>query len=526
MHTARTFAAKEQRRHPALLHSLKHLLMRLLITLVALFYAVFPLHSQHQEEHGTCGYTGTSPWLDWYQRNSALFEAAEDGDTAWLYVPVTLHLVGTSNGTGHFPLEQAITALCWTNSLFEEARIRFYLMPTDPVRYYNNSSWYDHDFSGGFNMLNTVVPSLRNRLNIFIVGNPADNCGYAWMDAVVMRNSCSGPDNITWAHEIGHHFSLPHTFSGWEGFDWNYSQPAPPTISGRAVEKTDASNCYSAGDGFCDTPPDYLNYRWPCDAAGLSTVPQKDPDGVTFHSDGSLIMSYAFDRCSGRFSPEQIAAMRANLQTEHKSYLQINTSMPELPDDAQVELVSPLDSTQFVQYNHIELKWKKVPGARYYVVEISRTPTFSQRFYSETFVDTDHAVVTKTLPNNWTLFWRVRIYSDWDLCQPHDQAQIGSFRTQNLSATNELERRVAFMLKPNPATAAHPAQWVAQVENAMTVALTLHDAAGRPCWQDEVRLYPGENTIALPTAQLAAGIYTLGVRNELGLAVRRLVVAE
>ncbi|MCS6928579.1 MAG: zinc-dependent metalloprotease [Saprospiraceae bacterium] len=498
--------------------------MRLFLNLAGLFLAV-AAHAQF-EEQGKCGYVGKSPWLEWYQRNTALHGSSENDDTAWLYVPVTLHLVGTNNGTGHFPLDQALRAMCKLNEQFNQARIRFYLMPGDAVRYHNNSNWYTHDFQAGAQMLQAIVPPLRNRLNAFVVADPAGNCGYAWYDAVVMRSGCSGPFNTTWAHEVGHHFSLPHTFSGWEGFEWNYGKAAPPFVYGRAVEKTNGSNCYTAGDGFCDTPPDYLNYRWPCDTAGRSLTEQIDPDGVPFRSDASLIMSYAYDRCAHRFSPEQIAAMRANLRTEHKAYLQFTNPLPELPDDVQVELVSPLDSTQVVQYNHIELKWKKIPGARYYVVEISRSPDFATRFYTETFIDTDHAIITKVMPNNWVLYWRVRAYSDWDLCQPFARAQIGSFRTQNLLATNDLERRATLTLKPNPTSMSRPAQFQAQVEDAMEVLLTIYDAAGRLCWQQSERLYPGENTMALPIEQLQVGAYVLAIRNELGIAIRRFVVVD
>ncbi len=500
----------------------RHMYSRL--TLLALLLAL-RLMAQSDAERG-CGYSGKSPWLLWYQANRSLLTGQIESDTSWLYVPVTLHLVGDDAGSGHFPLEQAIQAMCLLNAQFEPTRIRFYLMPTDPVRYYNNSSWNDHDFSDGFDMLSTVVPPLRNRLNIFVVANPAGNCGYAWLDAVVMRTTCSGPDNITWAHEVGHHFSLPHTFSGWEGFEWNYGVAAPEQIDGYWVEKVDRTNCLWAGDGFCDTPPDYLNYRWQCDSTGRSLSAQLDPDGVSFRSDGSLIMSYSFDRCSGRFSPEQIMAMRLSLRFQHESYLQMSQPLSELPDDSQVELVSPLDSTTAVQYNQIELRWKKVPGARYYVVEVSRTPTFSQRFFSETLIDADHIVITKKMPNNWTLFWRVRAYSDWDLCQPYANAQVGSFRTQNLSITNELERRIAIMLKPNPASAGQPAQILAQVDNAADVFILLYDATGRLCWQTMARFYPGENTVDLPVAQLESGVYTLILRNELGAIIRRCVVAD
>ena len=78
----------------------------------------------------------------------------------------------------------------------------------------------------------------------------------------------------------------------------------------QAVERVDGVNCDIAGDGFCDTPADYLNYRWNCNNQGLSNVTQTDPLGEKLKSDGSLIMSYSSDVCSYRFSEEQIAAMQ------------------------------------------------------------------------------------------------------------------------------------------------------------------------------------------------------------------------
>ncbi len=80
------------------------------------------------------------------------------------------------------------------------------------------------------------------------------------------------------------------------------------------VEKMDFSNCYDSGDRFCDTRPDYLNYRWACAPDSLSVTVQKDPNGVEFRSDATLYMSYSLDVCSNRFTDEQIEAMRTNFQ--------------------------------------------------------------------------------------------------------------------------------------------------------------------------------------------------------------------
>jgi hypothetical protein len=494
-----------------------------------LFYlSISLLASAQQSGANWCGYTGSSDWLDWYQRHTGIFNPTErgDSDTTWLYVPMTVHIVGNNNGGGYAPLDIVLNSICEMNEAYAPAYIRFYLMPNDAVRYHNNSSWHVHDWNGGYNMINSVIPGIKDRLNAFVVSDPAGNCGYAWYDAIVLKTGCSGVGNTTWAHEAGHHFSLPHTFVGWEGFTWNYAQPAPTKVNSRDVEKTDGTNCYTGGDRFCDTEPDYLNDRWQCNGNQRSSTLQHDPNGVAFQSDGSLIMSYANDACASRFSDEQIAAVRANLHSEHIQYLQVTSPQPELDDNDQVVLASPVDSSESVQYNHIELKWNKLPGARYYTVEISRSPSFAPLYYSETLVDSNHILVNKPMPNNWTLFWRVRAYSDWDVCQPYDNAQIGSFRTQNLSATNDLERSTVITLTPNPVVSGIPALLRIDSEQTMDLAVTLCDAAGRVCYQQRYRVFAGDNQFEVPTTHLSAGMYSVMLQNEKGATVKRLAVVE
>ena len=298
----------------------------LYITLVSLFLTTGMLNAQNNTNW--CGTTGKSPWLDWYHANKHTFP--ESSDTNWLYVPVTLHIVGTDQGSGYFRLESAIRAVCDLNERFTDSRIRFYLMPGEEVIYLNNTSWYDHDWEGGAELINEN--KLPGRLNAFIVANPSGACGYSWYDAIVLGKNCSGQENSTWSHEAGHHLSLPHPFYGWEGFEWNYSQPAPATIFGDPVEKLDGSNCQTSGDFFCDTRPDYLNYRWQCNGDQESTVLLHDPNGEEFRADASLIMGYALDNCQSRFTPEQIEAMRWNLNTQHSSYLIADTPGPEIDD--------------------------------------------------------------------------------------------------------------------------------------------------------------------------------------------------
>jgi hypothetical protein len=483
--------------------------------------------SSAQQPDKWCGTTGATPWFKWYTQHRHEIAASRGGnDTTWLYVPTTLHIVGTDNGTGYYQLELALASLCETNQFFEEsgARIRFYLVPGDGIRYLNNSYWYDHDYEGGSDLIQSNWSS--DRMNAFFVADPAGACGYSWQDAIVLGKNCSGPGTSTMAHEAGHHLSLPHPFLGWEDSEWDYSQPAPQQLSWNEVEKTDGSNCHESGDFFCDTRPDYLSFRWNCGANSESGIVQHDPDNVAFRSDGTLIMGYANDGCHARFTPEQITAMRDNLYTEHLEYLQISEPLPAIAPDATVELISPLD-TQAVQYNNFTLSWNPVENASMYIVEIGLFDSFQPKIYSKSLINGTTAIVNSTnIPLNRVLYWRVRPYGSWDVCKPEATAQIGVFKTKNFSATNELERTVAAELSPNPVAAGLPAKLQLSADENMGARLIVTDATGRQCSFQDIRLFVGDNLVDIPTETLGAGVYFVTLQNEKGTLLKRLAVID
>ncbi|HOY08166.1 MAG TPA: zinc-dependent metalloprotease [Saprospiraceae bacterium] len=471
-----------------------------------------------------CGNAGVTPWMEWYKDHRN--ELSQTRSDEILYVPVTVHIIGTDQGTNLFPMDKAVQAICGMNERYTEAKIQFYLMPGDPFRFVNNSDWYEHQYPAGAQMINQN--NIPDRLNAYVVGDPAGNCGYAWQDAIVLGSGCSGASNSTWSHEAGHHFSLPHPFSGWEGTDWDFSQPAPNTVgNNRQVERIDGTNCEDAGDFFCDTPPDYLHDRWQCDDNHESEQIQHDPNNVAFRSDATLIMGYASDACTSRFTPEQINAMRSNLETEHSGYLQVSEPGLMIDDEMAVQLVSPIDS-HIVQYNNFELIWNALPNATIYVVEVFLYPNMglTNRLFYKTLYNETSITVDQPMPNNRTLYWRVRAYNEWDVCNPNDNAQVGLLKTRNISATNELERSVTADLSPNPVAGGQPAMLSVSSDESMDAKLVVTDAAGRICRQQEVRIYPGDNRLDIETASLEAGIYIISLQNEKGMLLKRLAVTE
>lgn len=468
-----------------------------------------------------CGYTGHSPWLEQYIKNRPPLPE-NNADTTWMYVPVTLHITGTDTGTGYYPLDQAIRALCEMNEKYEQVNIRFYLAPDEPVRYINNSSWHKHDNAGGREM--AEANALQARLNAFVVSDPNGNCGYSGFGVIVLGQGCSGTGYTTWAHEAGHHFSLPHTFRGWEGYQHNYSTPAPIKIGSRFVENVDRTNCRDAGDFFCDTRPDYLNFRWTCNASGESSTLQTDPLGNTFRSDGTLLMGYADQACRARFTPEQIAAMRANLRGEHSEYLQWPEPGPGFPADAVVELTMPVDS-QVVAYNNASFAWKPLPGAAFYQLEIARSESFATVLYrAVVFADTQYTF-TKPIINNNTLYWRVKGFNTDVPCAPFDTFQTGIFRTRNLSVSaQDLSHKFASITVNNPVATGSEAWLSTDATESIEGTLELSDAMGRLVGSKTVFIPTGESQTAVGAANLRPGFYTLTLRTTSGTLTRRLLV--
>ncbi|MFZ1256021.1 MAG: hypothetical protein WAR77_06680, partial [Saprospiraceae bacterium] len=297
------------------------------------------------------------------------------------YVPVRYWLVARADGTGRLPFKNVIDNLCALNKIYASLNMVFYLKET--VNWDNQFVFDDPTSTLGQAYINQKMQTNKNAINIFTanVANASDLGVLAFYrpqgDYVVSNKLYVSSNGTTLAHELGHYFSLAHTFVGWENDKYDEltmscSKPTPILIGGGfLVEYVDRNkpgtnpskkNCQEAADGFCDTPADYnlgLGFQGPgCVYTGCA----KDPDNVKLDPDELNLMSY-FLNCIKQFSTEQGDAIVKDYVSSGRNYLRnpVYTPKPEITD--QVNYNYPNANTAPLGYDTVYFDWDDVPNA-------------------------------------------------------------------------------------------------------------------------------------------------------------------
>lgn len=478
---------------------------------------------------------GTLPekdrWLlDYIANGVDLPENADDT----LYVGLQLHLMASDNGTGRFSAERMLNSLCRLNTDYQPANIRFYCK--NDWRLVNNSAWFQHDsLAQGVKMM--FANNVPDALNAYLVAKAAGNCGYNLPYAgVAMAHSCMGPDDHTWTHEVGHALKLPHPFRGWDYHTYNPNTQTPDTLlynytyfhdtldttipaplDTGLVEYVDGSNCGIAADNICDTKPDYLSYRWNCNAQGNSILVQKDPTGATFVSDGTLYMSYSDDQCQNRFSDEQISVMRAHLLTKKANWLVYTPQHQDVTDIPT--LILPVNE-QNVPVTSVFLQWSSVPNATHYVVQASRLSSFAAKEVEIVVTDTFATIVAPQA--NVTFYWRVRPFNYSSTCTGFSLAQ--KFRAVPAAGLNTVAlegwRCYPTLLAPGqPISVETPAEWLNQPG-----FFSVYDVSGRLLWENTLPVNTRRIDLSLPTANWNSGVYYFISSGATGVARQTIVL--
>jgi hypothetical protein len=474
-------------------------------------------NSQHKDDFHPCG---TKPFkTDFtiaYEKSPQAFKSFED---TLIYVPLTIHIVGTDDSSGFYQELFLHETLCQVNEDFAASNIYFYIL--GDIRYLSNSDYYQHeDVLEGADMM--FANNVRNTINCYIVNDPAGNCGYNLPYAgIAMNTSCMGYGDHTFSHELGHALTVQHPFLGWEGNNYQSGSPAQDTLiydytyfrdtlirdtvilDTTISELVDRSNCLEAADRHCDTPPDFISRRWSCDDNGRSPNVMYDSNNQPFYADGTLIMSYANDACQSRFTQEQSDQMRANLIFEKSEYL-VPKEEPMVIENPVVAL-TPAEGEN-VPVNEIVLSWSAVEGVDKYAVVLGLGPfQSSARFYytQDTFL----------IPEDYNFFtnapysYRVVPMSKDYFCAPESLRQFNTVEpTSNEEILSEENIRIwpRLLQRGKPLTIENKGSgnWKISVfnSNGLTVA-------------DEF-INSGETRRTRALGHLTAGVYFVNFSNE------------
>lgn len=341
------------------------------------------------------------------------------------YVPIKFHIIGNSEGKGYYSVSSLMNAMCELNEDFLPSGLQFYF--ADSISYINDNDLYAGNSDAIW--FRSEDYKKAGAVNVFFHGAGMQWCGvyFPGVDVVFVKNSCQGDNATTLTHELGHFFSLPHTFLGWEGGNdpgnW---------------ERLDGANCRNAGDGFCDTKADYVSQRWGCPLAWTL----KDPTGASFKPDSSIYMSYSSDQCQSRFSEEQMAAMRSDVV-----FRGIATPTADIRLLPAPNRIAPQNSTKNLSPLAIQFSWQKVPGAFAYHLQIARFGNWNFLNYDVLVYDT---TATVDLFGSWEYTWRVRAITNANTCGTF--ADADTFTTQETpSGLVQTETPTNLSIYPNPA---------------------------------------------------------------------------
>lgn len=474
-----------------------------------------------------CGTSGKSEWLIKYQAGEFAPVAKSDDI---LYVPARFVVVGRNDGSGYIDPVRLLSTLDLMNSDYEDMNIVFYIKEIDFI---NRTSYYSYTSS------NTPLQmmALNNKsgvINNYFLEGQEGNCGvyFPSADALIVTNGCTGANDRTWSHEMGHLLTLPHTFYGWESVEEidniELNERAPATVSYRGenvpVERVDGSNCEDAADGFCDTAPDYLMQRWACTNGGEYRDSLTDPDSTRFAVPAFNIMSYALDGCVDGFTEDQKTAMQTNLAARQIADASGVDRVAADGDD--MNLLLPVNNATLEVSDYVELVWNSVANADYYIVQVNTSTNFNGAVL-QSFITTDTtAAIEDELSPNVRYYWRVRPFNryvtDSDFGEQKFRFKNGEFAT----ATIDAALNAAITVTPNPVSGGQALRIDGRdlgQSGAMTYELI--DASGRVMLSREnLNISAAGFSERIETARMPAGIYFLRILLNEKLVTKRLVI--
>lgn len=219
------------------------------------------------------------------------------GSTATAYVPLRIHIIRRSDGSGDLAVPVLNDALAALNRQYlqQNVGVQFYLSGNGP-HFIDSDTFY----TGQMPMEAAMDSSdVSNALNLYFYSSGEPYSGYAYypddgkiQTRVILRlgeNFVSSRHlgEVLMSHELGHSFNLIHPFGVWaEGH------------TDELVTRGVGSNCDRTGDLLCDTPADPYGYPggsftgYDANNCTYYAGDVRDANGDLYTPDATNIMSY------------------------------------------------------------------------------------------------------------------------------------------------------------------------------------------------------------------------------------------
>ncbi len=464
--------------------------------------------------------------------NNGMHQVSESRSTEPFYVPVTFHLVAKNDGSGRIKTKFMLQQMAVLIDDFKKKGMYLYLDEAswnkiDKTSIYLNASSFENSIVGYKD---------PNAVNIFICEN-ADTPGGVGTtlgyyspsgDFVIIRINDVENTTSSLTHELGHFFSLPHTFYGWEGvfgiYNWQNGWD-PDQFGGKVtmttapgsnveVEVVNRDNCTTAADRICDTPVDY-NFGFQAqECEWKKTVLDRNDDLIDPQENN--FMGYFGDCNQYIYTQGQTDVMRANFESPERSHIRRDY----IPDTTHIDsdnytTLSPEKNSVTPFFNEVFLDWEDAPGASHYLLTLTNSDGTL-----EYVTDKSDLLVTDLEPNTF-YFWEIYPFNEG-----YTKAETISsfFKTGNVSAVKETQLISKVNTYPNPVNAGQDVTISMDIAKNLDVNVSMTDVTGRVIYAQSTSMSAGFNTYTIPTHQMTSGLYIIRLETEDGAIVKKVLL--
>ncbi|MBD2701648.1 fibronectin type III domain-containing protein [Spirosoma sp. BT702] len=344
------------------------------------------------------------------------------------YIAICPHIIRRSDGTGGVTLARITDMVERTNRLYAPMGVQFYLVGNSPPFYsqpefINDDDLYTAYTTAKFNRFDGH--DVNYAINMYFVNQVSLAEGeqpyagrYPWLDKIELDDIRSTriiivgtqpQDHLatnTVPHELGHFFSLLHTF---------YREFGPEKVT-----RGSGANCATTGDRLCSTEAD--PYGLEGASIGLNgqncdiyTGTLRDADGALYTPPIRNLMSYYLARsCGHQLTGEQYNRMQANLafrQQNHRTY--------SLFKNHPQTYIQHVPQAVFTANSGVQLTWSPIFSSPMgYIIERSISPTTG--FTSIGSVGpSDTTFVDKSVSFKTTYYYRVYLSNSSNPYEAH-----------------------------------------------------------------------------------------------------------